>query len=310
MLDFLTGIFTSSYYTGLWLNMFVLMSISAFGNVLSLKGGYYNLGGDGQIYLAGFVSAMCLVKFSFMPPALNIILSLLITLFVTGAFEYMSAFFYCAKKVNVLLTTYLMSSALIPVIDYLSSVTYRTKEGNLLATEFIAENLRLKSILEPSPLNLSIILVPVLCALLHFVFKKTSWGKRVSIFGKSEEFAVYSGLSLRGNVYSTLFVDGAFHGLAGFVAVCGTYFSCYKGFATSMGWNALTCALLAGKNPLFVIPSGLFLSWLYTSASRFSLVNNFGFDMSGIIQGIVIFILAGNIALSKFNFKKILWRKK
>lgn len=310
MLDFLTGIFTSSYYTGLWLNMFVLMSISAFGNVLSLKGGYYNLGGDGQIYLAGFVSAMCLVKFSFMPPALNIILSLLITLLVTGAFECMSAFFYVAKKVNVLLTTYLMSSALIPVIDYLSSVTYRTKEGNLLATEFIAENLRLKSILEPSPLNLSIILVPLLCALLYFILTKTPWGKRTCIFGKSEEFAVYSGFSLRQNVYTTLFADGMCKGLAGFIAVCGTYFSCYKGFANSMGWNALTCALLAGRNPLFVIPSGLFLSWLYTSASRFSLVNNFGFDMSGIIQGIVIFILAGNIALTQLGKTKFAWRKK
>ena len=106
------------------------------------------------------------------------------------------------------------------------------------------------------------------------------------------------------NLCSTLFIDGAIHGFAGFIAVVGTYFACYKGFANSMGWNALTCALLAGKNPLFVIPSGLFLSWLYTSASRFSLVNNFGFDMSGIIQGVVVFAVAGNIAFTK------LWRKK
>ncbi|MBR5933677.1 MAG: ABC transporter permease [Treponema sp.] len=304
MLDFLTGIFSSSYYTGLWLNTAVLISIAAFGNVITLKSGYYNLGGDAQIYMAGFVSSMCLVQFSSFPPVINIILTLLITLTVSGMVECLSSIFYIFKRVNVLLTTYLVSSALIPVLDYLTSVVFRTKEGNLLATEFIAENLRLKSILSPSPLNLSILFLPVLCVLVWVLLNKTLWGKRVIIFGKSEEFAIYSGLSLKQNLCSTLFIDGAIHGFAGFIAVVGTYFACYKGFANSMGWNALTCALLAGKNPLFVIPSGLFLSWLYTSASRFSLVNNFGFDMSGIIQGVVVFAVAGNIAFTK------LWRKK
>lgn len=310
MLDFFTGVLSSPYYFGLFLNMFVLMSFSAIGNCITLKSGFYNLGGEGQIYLSGFVAAICLNKFSFMPPVFNIFLSLLISVLSSSILELVSALINDFKKVNVLLTTYLISSASIIIIDYLVGNVFRTKEGNLLATDFIAENLRLKSILPPSPLNVLIFAVPFISLIFWYLQNKTMWGKRSAIWGISNEFAIYSGFSYRKNIYSVMAVDGVLHGLTGFAAVVGTYFTCHQSFSSGMGWNALTCALLANKNPLFVIPSGLFLSWLYTSSSRYSLVHNFGFDMAGIIQGIVIFVVAANVTFAEDGIKKIAGRFK
>ena len=305
MLDFFTGVFSSPYYFGLFLNMFVLMSFSAIGNCITLKSGFYNLGGEGQIYLSGFVAAICLNRFSFLPPVLNIFLSLLISVLSSCILELISAVINDFKKVNVLLTTYLISSASIIIIDYLVGNVFRTKEGNLLATDFITENLRLKSILPPSPLNVLIFAVPFISLIFFYLQNKTMWGKRSAVWGISNEFAIYSGFSYRKNIYSVMAVDGVLHGLTGFAAVVGTYFTCHQSFSSGMGWNALTCALLANKNPLLVIPSGLFLSWLYTSSSRFSLVHNFGFDMAGIIQGIVIFVVAANVTFAEDGIKKI-----
>ncbi|MBQ0161881.1 MAG: ABC transporter permease [Treponema sp.] len=304
MLDFFTGVLSSSYYTGLFLNMFVLMSFSAIGNCISLKSGFYNLGGEGQIYLSGFVAAICLVKFSFLPPVLNVTISLLISVLSSCTLELISALINDFKKVDVLLTTYLLSSASIFILDYLVGNVFRTKEGNLLATDFIDESVRLKSILPPSPLNVLIFAVPVLCVVFWFLQNKTMWGKRSAVWGISNEFAIYSGFSYRKNIYSLMAVDGVLHGFTGFAAVIGTYFTCHQSFSSGMGWNALTCALLAGKNPLLVIPSGLFLSWLYTSSSRYSLIHNFGFDMAGIIQGLVIFFVAANMTFAEGGIKK------
>lgn len=310
MLDFFTGVLSSPYYFGLFLNMFVLMSFSAIGNCITLKSGFYNLGGEGQIYLSGFVAAICLNKFSFMPPVFNIFLSLLISVLSSSILELVSALINDFKKVNVLLTTYLISSASIIIVDYLVGNVFRTKEGNLLATDFIAENLRLKSILPPSPLNVLIFAVPFISLIFWYLQNKTMWGKRSAIWGISNEFAIYSGFSYRKNIYSVMAVDGVLHGLTGFAAVVGTYFTCHQSFSSGMGWNALTCALLANTNPLFVIPSGLFLSWLYTSSSRYSLVHNFGFDMAGIIQGIVIFVVAANVTFAEDGIIKIAGRFK
>lgn len=309
MLDFFTGVFCSTYYTGLFLNLCVVMCVSALGNVMSLKCGIFNLGGEGQIYLGGFAGALCLVKFSFLPPALNFIFSLLISCSLSGVLCMLSAFCNDVKKISVLLSTYLFSAAVIPVIDYLISVPCRTKSGNLLATEFIGESVRLKSILPPSPFNLSFFALFVIIFAVWFLLNKTKYGKEMCIWGKSNEFALYSALSYRKIIYPVMFADGFLHGFSGFLLVAGMHFTCHISFANGLGWNALTCSLLAGKNPLYIIPSGLFLSWLFTSASRFSLVNNFGFDISGVIQGVIIFVVAGNIALTKIRIKGLRGKK-
>lgn len=294
MIDFFTGIFSSPYYAGVFLNLFSLMVFSALGNCISLKAGFYNLGGDGQIYLGGFIAALCLSRFSFLPAALNFIFSFCIASCVCGLFCVCSAVCSDLKKVSVLLTSYLFSSALIPVLDFFISGKFRTEEGNLLATDFIPEKVRLASLLPPSPLNASIFLIPVLCFLFWFIFNRTNYGTEIAVWGCGSEFAVYSGLSQKKILYSTLFIDGALHGVTGFFAVAGQYFTCHVGFASGLGWNSFTCALLANKNPLAVIPAGLFLAWIFSSAERFSLLNNFGANISGIIQGVILFFIAAD----------------
>lgn len=306
MADFLFGIFSSSYYIGTFLNLFVLISFSTLGNCISLRAGFYNLGGEGQIYLAGFVSSLLLVYFDFIPPMMNFILSFLITIFITGFFSVLSAICNDIKKASVLLVSYIFSAAIIPIIDSLISGSFRGDFGNLLATQFIPNSVRLQSILKPSPLNFSIFIVPISCVLLYFVFQKSKYGFELSLWGTSKEFAKYSGLSYRKTLYSSLFLDGALHGVAGFLSIVGLHFTCHVGFVNGLGWNALTCALLASKNPIFVIPASLFLAWILSSATRFSLVNNLSLDISGIIQGVIIFLVAGKEIYCSKILKKLL----
>lgn len=292
MQDFLTGIFSSGYYIGSMLNMFVLMTIAGLGNCICLKAGFFNLGGEGQVYLGGFAAAICLDAFKFLPPVLNIILSLAAALIASGLLAGISALLNSLKNASVLLTTFLCSAAVIPVIDYLVSGPLRTKTGNLLCTAVIPQAVQLSSILKPSPLNLSITIIPLLCFCVWYVMYRTNTGRRMQLFGQAREFALYCGYSARKNVYGSMIAAGMFHGLCGFIAVTGTYFSCPQGFYTGMGWNALSASLFCNAVPSFLVIPSLILSWLYTSASRYSLLHNLGYDISGILQGIVVFIVS------------------
>lgn len=293
MIDFLTGVFSSPYYVGVFLSLFTLIFFSSLGNCISLRCGFFNLGGEGQIYLGGFLASLCLSKLSFMPFYLNFLFSLVITISSVALFSILASLVNDLKKVSVLLASYIFSAALIPILDFLISSVFRGKTGNLLATDFIPENVRLVSLLPPSSLNVFIFFVPLCALFFYYIFNKTKYGCELLIWGRGVEFAKFSGLSYRKVLYSSMFINGCFHGLTGFIAVVGQYYTCHVGFYIGLGWNALTCALLAKKNPLLLIPSALFLSWLLSSASRYSLMNNLGVDISGIIQGIIIFIIAG-----------------
>ena len=52
------------YYVGSALNLSALYMLAGSGALISIKSGDFNLGGEGQIYLGGFVSAVLLAKLS------------------------------------------------------------------------------------------------------------------------------------------------------------------------------------------------------------------------------------------------------
>ena len=58
--DFFTGVWSSSVYIGNLLNTASLFMWAALGACLALASGSLNLGGEGQIYVSGFVAALVL----------------------------------------------------------------------------------------------------------------------------------------------------------------------------------------------------------------------------------------------------------
>ena len=91
---------------------------------------------------------------------------------------------------------------------------------------------------------------------------------------------------------SSALLSGALHGLTGAAAILGTYFTCHQGFYSGMGWNAFSAALIASANPLALIPSSLLMGFMTTYANRYALFHNFGFDISSLIQAIILLIIA------------------
>ena len=121
MTDFLFGVFSSTYYVGTFLSLFTLIFFSSLGNCFSLRSGFYNIGGEGQIYLGGFVASLCLSNFSSLPFYVNFIFSFIVTILITGFFSALASFVNDYKKVSVLLASYIFSAALIPILDSLIS---------------------------------------------------------------------------------------------------------------------------------------------------------------------------------------------
>ncbi|QNL97240.1 ABC transporter permease [Treponema sp. Marseille-Q4132] len=291
-LDFLTGSFTSHYYFGSVLNTAALLAAGALGDAIVLTAGEYNLGGEGQIYAGGFAAAVVFALPVGWPPAFVTAAAFAASLLLPAAMALVSASLRQLKNADVLLTSFLVSAAAIPFIDSLIAGKFRGQTNNLLATPFIAERFRFAHILNPSPLSALALIPLALCGAVWYVKYRTVSGRHLQITGISKEFAKYSGYRQSRTLYATLAAAGALHGLAGFIAVAGTYYTCHAGFYAGMGWNALSCALIANSNPAMIAPAGLVLAWLFTSANRVALNNNFGFDMSSLIQGVMLSCIA------------------
>lgn len=283
------------YYLGSALNLSALYMLAGSGAVISIKSGDFNLGGEGQIYLGGFVSAILLAgldKAGFNFPPLVIFLALAAAFISSALMAGLSALLKIFRNADFLFTSFIASAALIPFIDGLISGPARSSTDNLLATPFISPKLRLPGLLPPSPLNASFIIALLVCAAAWLLLNRTSCGRQLCILGVSPEFSRFAGFACRKLTLSAALISGGLHGLAGAAAILGTYFTCHQGFYAGMGWNAFSSALIAGVNPLLLIPSSLFMGFITTYSNKFALYHNFGFDISSLIQAVILFLIA------------------
>ncbi len=282
------GSFTSAYNFGSMLSTASFLMLAGTGSAISIKSGNMNLGGEGQVYTGGFTACLVLNALS-LPPALAIPIALLLSAASGAALAAVSAFLKEKREAKPLLTSFLVSAAIIPIIDGLITSSGSASMTNLLALPYIAEKYRLPQLLPPSPLSLAFFAAIAVCLTAWHVIFRSSYGARMQVWGTAPTFARFAGYSPAANSYSALAISGALHALTGFFAVTGCYYTCHKGFYLNMGWNALNVALISGSNPLTTIPVSLLLAWIFTSASRVSLTQGFDFDIAGIVQGIILF---------------------
>ncbi len=304
--SFFLDTFTSRYYFGNLLNTASFFMIAGTGSAISIKSGNMNLGGEGQVYIGGFAGCIVLNTFrlpasvpSYISTAVVFLTALLAAAASGAALACISSFLKELRGAKVLLTSFLVSAATIPVIDGLITASKTNSGTNMLALPYIQNRYKLPQILSPSPLSVSFFIAIAVCLVSHVVINYTESGKKMQLWGQAPLFAKYCGYSSKKNSYIPLAISGALHSLCGFFAVTGTYYTCHKDFYVSMGWNALNTALISSSNPIAVIPKSLILAWIFTSASRVSLTQGFGFDIAGIVQGIVLFSIAIPFALSR-----------
>lgn len=282
------------YVVGSALNLATLYMLAGIGSTLSIQCGELNLGGEGQIYLGGFIAAIvlnCSFIYKF-PPFFAYVIAIFCAFAASGLLGLLSGFLYRKKNANILFSTFIASIAVIPFIDGLIAGPCRGKTGNLLATQFIPEKFRFTPILKPSTLNSTFFISICVCFTVAYILSRTKMGRKHCIFGKSHEFAEYIGYDLNSIIYHATFYSAGYHGICGAVAICGTYYTCHSGFYVGLGWNALTAALIAGGNTIALVFSSIVLAFIITYSNRIGIYTQLGFDVSSILQAVLLFVIA------------------
>jgi simple sugar transport system permease protein len=292
---FFLGPWSSPWFLGNTLDSIGLLLTASLGAALAFRGGCFNLGGEGQIYLGGLTAAAALLFWGKGHTGTGwsfgvLCLAGLLALGVGGAMGALSGVLKKSFGANELITSFLLSAALSPAANYLISGPLRDPSGNLLATARFAEDRLLPRLLPPSVLSLSFVFALALVVLGHLFINKTVWGYRFRIAGTAPVFARYGGINPERCWIPAMAAAGALSGLAGFFAVAGTYGVCHLEFSGGLGWNAIAVALIARNQPLALIPAALIYGWLKAGSDSALLATGLNFETSAFIQAAVLIL--------------------
>jgi simple sugar transport system permease protein len=286
---FFLGPFGNLYTFGNMLNSAIPLIFGGLGASLAMRANSFNLGGEGQIYAGAFVTTLAALALRPLGFA-GALAGLAAGAVLAGLAAAFSGFCRVRWNTSELITSFLVSNALILVVDYLVTGPFLDPATNLLSTRKLDGNFRLPLILPPSNLSAALFIALAASLLIWFFLSRTRTGYEIRMTGSNELFARYGGIDTGRVTVLAMFLGGLFHGLAGGLAVYGTYYGTVKGFSSGMGWNSLAVALIARLNPLLVIPAAFFFAWIGAGARAAMQNSDITAEIALVLQGAVFFL--------------------
>jgi simple sugar transport system permease protein len=306
MTDFLRTVvlspWSSVFFAGNTLDYMAMLVPAALGAAFALRCGLCNLGIEGQIYAGSCAAAVFLIKAAPELAAKGISAPLLLcaALFLAMLTGALMAGFCAALRIstgaNELITSFLLSSGITPVIDYIITGPLRDTSGNLLATPPLDAQFMLPRLLAPSTLSLSFILALIMPVCAHIFLNMTASGYRFRLMGNSPDFARYGGITPERYHLPVFSMSGALGGLSGFCALCGSYGLLHQGWTGGLGWAAIAAALIARCRSLALLPAALFYAWLKSGADTALLISGAPFQAATLVQAAVLFFVTARFA--------------
>jgi simple sugar transport system permease protein len=222
-------------------------------------------------------------------------LALLAGTVFSGAMAGLSGFLKEKWDTSELITSFLISSALILFTNYCITGPFLDPDTNLQSTRKIAESLRLPLILPPSNLSAALFYAFAAAVLVHIFLYRTQAGYETRLCGINPWFAKYGGIDTGRNTGMTMFISGALYGMGGGMAVYGTYYATVKEFSSGMGWNSLAVALIARSRPAMVIPAAIFFAWIGSGARMAMQFSDVTFELASIVQSVIFFLVSSAV---------------
>src|SRR5215212_3406020 len=268
--------------------------------LVGFRCGLFNIGAEGQLYIAAFATAWVGITFANLTPWLLIPFCFAAAIF-SGAFwgaipGVLKARFGSHEVINTIMLNFIA----LALVSYFTQHHYKVPGDPILQTAPIgagAHIARLGKFIpgfpERIPLNLAFLLALLSCLLVYLFLWRTKWGYEIRATGSNPFAAEYGGISIRKQIVLAMAVSGALAGMVGINEVLGYRYRYYDGFSDNYGFTGIAVALLGRNHPVGVVLAALLFGMLQRGGvfvDAFSV--NVSKDLVQVLQGIVILFVA------------------
>lgn len=290
---FLLNPITNRFYLDRLIDRATLLMLSGLAVVVAFGAGVYNLGGEGQVYAGALacliVSRLGLAAWIGVPAAIAAAVGAgLAIAAVSGALR-------AYINVDELLTSFLISGAILPLIDAEVAGPLRDPASNLLATPRVPEGYLLPKLFGLARTHIGLLVTIALVAAAVYLLHRTWVGLRYRAVGTKPSFASYLGLRTDRYIVGVMGISGALLGLAGASTVLGTHGSVLVGSTAGLGWNGIAVALVARLQPAWVIPAAFLIAYIEIGSDAALVLSSFPLEPALLVQGLLFLLITVRI---------------
>ncbi len=258
----------------------------------SNKGGLFNIGCEGQLYIGGLAATVTALQMQGLPKLSVLVVSFGIGMLAGGLAGGVVGFLKAKLNINEVLVAIMLNYILKLFASYCVHGPLQDPESSVAQTVAIGDNYMLTKLIPKSQLTTALIIGIILAILLYLFFSKTRAGFNIRAVGENGTAAQASGIGMTWTVIMTMAVSGALAALTGITEVFGKTGKFIDGFSSGYGFTGIAVAVLGRNHPVGVLLSALLFGIMESGAMKMSYVAGVSTSMIKVMQGLVILFVA------------------
>lgn len=259
----------------------------------AFRTGLFNIGGEGQLYMGAFATALA---GAYMPESVPFILAIPLCMlagFLAGSvIGFIPGYLKAARGSHEVINTIMLNFIVIAFVNYLVVAYFKVPETlhtkDISASSHLARLSEFASPLKGSAANLSFFIALLTCLVVYIVLWKTKFGYELRAVGSNQEAAETAGINVKKYIMLSMAISGGLAGLVGINYVLGYKYYFEEGFSSGIGFMGIAVALLGRNHPLGII----------LSAFLFGILSQGGLAINAVIPKELVDILQAIVILS------------
>jgi simple sugar transport system permease protein len=268
---------------------------------VAFHAGLFNIGGEGQAYIAGLGAAVVGLGLEFLPWPLTLPLAIFACMAVGAFWALVPGYLQARRGSHIVITTimfnFIAASLMVFLIDKVFRQTGRmaveSREITAIAMPAFREIGQWLGLKLPStPINVTVFLALVAAYAVWYLLWRTKLGYEIRAVGANTEAAVYGGIKPDRIIMVAMAISGGLAGLMAVNEILGVQHRLVLEFAGGAGFVGIAVALMGRSHPVGVILAAMLFGLLYQGGAELSFAKPaITRDMIVVIQGLVILFM-------------------
>lgn len=271
----------------------------------AFKTGLFNIGAAGQFIMGAFTAVYIGVKWTFLPAPLHWMVAILGAALIGGLWALIPGLMKAYLNVHEVISTIMMNYIGMYTANFLIKATvYDSKKALSMGTapssvlpkgglDYVFYN-PLGNGKDLSTVNSGIWIAILLAIVMYIILNKTTFGYELKACGFNKHASRYAGINEKRNIVLSMVIAGALAGIGGALLYLsganGRHIKVVDVLAVE-GFNGIPVALLGLSNPIGIIFSAIFISYI-TQGGNYMQTLDFVPEVIDIIIACIIYFSA------------------
>jgi simple sugar transport system permease protein len=293
------GAIWPSYNVAITLKETTLLLFTGLSVAVAFRAGMFNIGTQGQLVLGALGTAMSVLWVAPVVPSgivggvILIAVGLLVGALAGGLWGAIPGALKAYADANEVITTIMLNFVASGIAFTLVSEVFKDPASQTVQTRAVPGFAQLQPVFFDTTVFSMLALVGALAigGGIYWMLNGTAFGYDLRTSGVQSEAAEYGGVDSRRMMVSSMTLSGALGGLGGAVYVLMVA-SRWRAGIPALGFDGITVSILAGNNPLGVIPAALLFGALKTGSLAIEFELAVPKQLVGVLRGLIILFIA------------------